>query len=114
MNEIEGIARLRIHPGKLEEFKALQMQCLAIARSKDSGTLQYDVFFNEDGSECVVHERYRDSDALLEHLANLGETATAIFKVCSAEGEVLGTPSAKLKKALEGGPVRIFTPYQFL
>ena len=114
MSEIEGIARLRIHPGKLEEFKALQMQCMAIARSKDTGTLQYDVFFNEDASECIVHERYRDSDALLEHLANLGETATALFQICSAEGEILGTPSARLRKALEGGPVRIFTPYQSL
>jgi quinol monooxygenase YgiN len=104
MSEIEGIARLRIHPGKLEEFKALQRQCMAIARSKDTGTLQYDVLFNDDGSECIVHERYRDSDALLEHLANLGETATALFQICAAEGEVLGTPSAKLRNALEGGP----------
>jgi quinol monooxygenase YgiN len=114
MSEIEGIARLRIHPGKLEEFKALQMQCMAITRTKDTGTLQYDLFFNEDASECIVHERYRDSDALLEHLANLGATATALFQVCSAEGEVLGTPSAKLRKALAVGPVRIFTPYQSL
>ncbi len=109
MSEIEGIARLKIHPGKLEEFKALQMQCLDIARSKDTGTLQYDVFFNDDGSESIVHERYRDSDALLEHLANVAEKAKEIFKICSAEGEVLGTASAKLRKALEGAPVRIFT-----
>jgi quinol monooxygenase YgiN len=111
VTEIEGIARLRIHPGKLEEFKALQSQCLDIARTKDTGTLQYDVFFNDDASECIVHERYRDSDALLEHLANLGETGAAIFRVCTAEGEVLGTPSDGLRKALEGGPVRIFTPH---
>jgi len=70
----------------------------------DTGTLQYDVFFNKDGSECIVHERYRGSDALLEHLANFGETATALFQICSAEGEVLGTPGAKLRKALGGGP----------
>jgi hypothetical protein len=82
------------------------MQCLAITRSEDTGTLQYDVFCDEDVSECIVHERYRDSDAVLEHLANLGETATALFPICSAEGEVLGTPNAKLRKALEGGPVR--------
>ena len=111
MSEIEGIARLRIHPGKLEEFKALQRQCLAIARATDTGTLQYDVFFNDDASECVVRERYRDSAALLEHLANLGELGRAIFQLCSAEGEVLGAPSAELRQALAGGPVRVFTPY---
>jgi len=37
MTEIEGIARQQIQPGKLEEFKALQMQCMAITRSKDTG-----------------------------------------------------------------------------
>ena len=46
------------------------------------------MFFNEDRSECVAHEKCRGSDALLEHLANLGETGAAILKVCSAEGEL--------------------------
>jgi hypothetical protein len=77
-------------------------------------TLRYDAFFNEDGSECIVHKRYRDSDALVEHLANLRETGTAILQICSADGEVLGTPNTKLRKALEGAPVRIFTPSQSL
>jgi hypothetical protein len=57
MNELLGIARLRIHPGKLEEFKRLQ--------------------------------------AL----------------ICSAAGELCGSPSPELMKALEGSPVRIFSPY---
>jgi quinol monooxygenase YgiN len=39
MSEIEGFARQRIHPGKREEFKALQARCMAITRSKDTGTL---------------------------------------------------------------------------
>jgi quinol monooxygenase YgiN len=111
MSEIEGIARLRIHPGKVEELKALQMRCMAVARNRDTGTLRYDVFFNEDAWECIVRERYRDSDALLEHFANLGATASALLQLCSAEGELLGTPSAELRKALGGGPVRVFTPY---
>jgi quinol monooxygenase YgiN len=47
------------------------------ARSKDTGTLEYDVFLSDDQSEGVVHERYRDSDALLQHSANLGELMAA-------------------------------------
>ncbi len=35
-------------------------------REEDNGTLQYDWFFNEDHTECVVRERYRDSEAILQ------------------------------------------------
>ena len=53
MSEIKGFARLKIHPGKLQEFKDLQAQCMAVVRAKDTGTLQYEVFFNDDSSECI-------------------------------------------------------------
>ncbi len=114
MSEIKGFARLKIHPGKLQQFKDLQAQCMAVVRAKDTGTLQYESFFNDDSSECIVYERYRDSDALLEHFSNLGALMTALFQVCSGSGEILGTPSRQLRKALEASPVRIYTPYQSL
>ncbi len=75
MSEIKGFARLRIHPGKLQEFRDLQAKCMAVVRAKDTGTLQYDVFFNDDSSECIVYERYRDSGSLLEHFSNLGASS---------------------------------------
>jgi quinol monooxygenase YgiN len=112
--EIKGVARLKIHPGKLQEFKDLQAQCMTVVRAKDTGTLQYEAFFNEDTSECIVYERYRDSDALLEHFANLGALMPALFQVCDGSGEILGAPSPQLRKALEGSPVRIYTPYRSL
>jgi quinol monooxygenase YgiN len=106
-----GIARLKIHPGKLEEFRSLQAKCLESVRTKDTGTLQYDCYFNDDSTECLVVERYRDSEALLEHFANLGETMSAIFETCSASGEICGNPNPELMKALDGAPVRIFSPF---
>ena len=111
MNELVGVARLRIHPGKLEEFKRLQALCLESVRTKDTGTLQYECFFSSDYAECVVVERYRDSQALLEHFANLGGTGAALFETCSASGELCGSPSPDLMKVIESLPVRIFAPY---
>ena len=113
-SEIQGIARLKVHPGKLEEFKRLQAECMELVRTKDTGTLQYEAYFNEDKTECLVLERYRDSQALLDHFKNMGDTMAAIFETCTGHGEVCGTPSPELRKALEGSPVRIFTPYQSL
>ncbi len=68
-----GSARIKFHEGKVEKFKRLSAQAVEIARTKDSGTLQYDIYLNDDQSEGIVIERYRNSDALIEHGANLGD-----------------------------------------
>lgn len=114
MNEIQGIARLKIHDGKLEEFKRVSSQCMEVARTKDTGTLQYELYFNQDQTECLVLERYRDSQSLMEHLSNIGALMDAMLKTCTASGEVCGNAPPELVKALEGSPVRLFTPYQSL
>jgi hypothetical protein len=56
VSELEGIARFKFREGELEEFKRLAAQCMEIVRTKDTGTLQYDIYFNDDQSECIVHE----------------------------------------------------------
>jgi quinol monooxygenase YgiN len=112
MSALQGIARLKIHQGQLEQFKRVAVKCMESVRSRDSGTLQYDWFLSSDHSECLVYERFRDSAALLEHLANLGDTMDALLQICSISGEICGTPSAALTKALEGADVRVYSPYQ--
>ncbi|MDE2092137.1 MAG: antibiotic biosynthesis monooxygenase [Gammaproteobacteria bacterium] len=111
MNELQGIARLKIHPGKLEDFKRLAAKCMDSVRTKDTGTLQYEWYFSGDYSECLVLERYRDSKALLEHMSNLGETMSALFKTCSGSGELCGIPTPDLSKALENAPVQFYSPF---
>ena len=111
MSELRGIARVKFHEGKVEEFKRLSAQAMEIARTKDSGTLAYQIYLNDDESEGVVFESYRDSAALIEHGANLGDLSAAILATGSFSGEVLGDPSAQPRAGLAGGPVRIFTPY---
>ena len=112
MSELQGIARITFHEGKLEEFKRLTAQCMEIVRTKDTGTLQYDVYFSDDQSECIVHERYRDSEALIEHAAHLGDITEAIAATGSVSGALLGEPSAELRAKLADSEVRLFTPYQ--
>jgi quinol monooxygenase YgiN len=111
-SELQGIARFKIHEGKLEEFKRLSAQCMEIVQTRDTGTLQYETYFNNDQSECIVLERYRDSDALIEHSAHIGDLMGAIVATGSVSGELLGEPSAELRANLADSPVRLFTPYQ--
>ena len=111
MDEIKGIARVTFHPGKVEEWKRLSKETMEIVRTRDTGTLQYEIFFNEDESEAVVFERYRDADAAIEHFSNISHLMEPILATASVTGEVLGTPNAKMKAQLgEGGP-KLFTPW---
>lgn len=73
---------------------------------------QYEIYFNDDESECIVLERYRDSEALTEHLAHIGHLMEAFLATGSLSGEILGDPSAALRASLADSPVGLFTPFQ--
>lgn len=110
--ELQAIVRFRFHDGDVEEFKRLSEQCMEIVRTQDTGTLQYDTFFNHDESECIVIERFRDSDALIQHGENLAHLMEAITATGTASGELLGDPSPELRaRFADGGPVQLFTPW---
>ena len=111
MSELIGIARFKFHPGRVEEYKRLSAEAMEIVRAKERGTLQYDVFFNEDESEAVVIERFRDSAALLEHGANMAEISAAVLQTGEVEGELLGDPSPELRAKLTGPEPQLYTPW---
>jgi quinol monooxygenase YgiN len=111
LSEIQGIARFKFHEGRVEEFKRLSAQFMEVVRTKDTGTLQFDIYFNDDESECVIHERYRDSEALMEHAAHVGDLMQAIFATGSGTSELLGEPSAELTAITAGSGVHIFRPF---
>jgi quinol monooxygenase YgiN len=107
--------RFTFHDGKVDEFKRLSALCLEIVRTKDTGTLQYETYFNDDESECIVLERYRDSQALIEHGEHLAHLMEAIIATGDVHGELLGDPSAELRANFDAhGPVQLFTLYQSL
>jgi quinol monooxygenase YgiN len=114
MSELLGIARFRFIEGRREEYLRLSEQANAIVASKDPGTLQYDLFLNDDQTECMIIERYRDSEAAMAHAANLGHLFDEVLATVSiVHGELLGEPSAELRAKLAGSDVPVlFTPYR--
>jgi quinol monooxygenase YgiN len=112
MGEIQGVARFTFHAGKVEEFKRLSAQAMEIVRAKDTGTLQYEIYFNDDQSEGVLIERYQNSDAVIEHAAHVGDLMAAIFATtASVTSELLGEPSAELTAMTAGSGVPLFRPF---
>jgi len=111
VNEILGIGRIKFREGTLEEFKRLAAQAMEIVRTMDTGTLQYDICLNDNQSECIVIERYQDSAAVMKHGSHIGDLVASMFATGSASSEMLGEPSAELRAMMEGGEVRLFTPF---
>jgi hypothetical protein len=83
-------------------------------KTKDTGTLRYDTYFNDDESECVIPEVYRDSQAAMEHAEHLAELSAAVLETVSVvHGELLGEPNEELRARLVGIEVpQLFTPYE--
>jgi quinol monooxygenase YgiN len=114
MGELQGIVRFTFHPGKVDEFKRVSAECLEVVQASDVGTLQYDTYFNEDESQAIVLERFRDSDALLLHSQHMAPFIESIMATASVSGELLGDLSEELRAQMEGSPVGLFTLYQSL
>src|SRR5262245_29230198 len=114
MDELQAIVRFTFHAGMVEEFKRLSAECLEIVRAEDVGTLQYDTYFNDDESQAIVLERFRDSDALILHSENMAPLMEAIMATGTVSGELLGNPNEQIRTQLAGGPVGLFALYQSL
>lgn len=112
MSTIQSTARLKIHDGQIAAFKSVAARCIEAVRTKDTGTLQYDWFLNESGSECVVRETYRDSEAVFEHMENLGPILGDLLALCEMELEIYGRPSPALADTLGDFGARMYHPLE--
>jgi quinol monooxygenase YgiN len=79
MGHLELHAHLKIRPGQLEGFKAQAAELVRLTREKDTQTLRYDWFINEDGTECEVHEAYLDERGLIEHNTHIMDARAILF-----------------------------------
>lgn len=114
MENLQVIARWRIHDGNLESFKQLANKCLAVSKAKDQNTLQYDWYFSENQKECVVMEKFLDSKSLLAHLANIGDLFGKLLALADLRAEIYGEPSKELLHATARVSVEVYYFFQSL
>lgn len=106
---------MKIRDDMLEGFKQQANECIKQVKEKDSGTLQYDWFLNEDKSVCEIREAYESPEALLAHISNLRESLRVLFEKYAIDHSVIiyGEPSAELLENTKARGVDI-TVYSFL
>jgi quinol monooxygenase YgiN len=115
MEHLEVHAHLKIRPGQLDGFKVQVAEIMRLTREKDTHTLRYDWFMNEDGTECEVHEEYLSAEGLIEHNTHVMDARAVLFEKyayghrMTAFGEVTDELRELAKKHAGG-----ITVYSFL
>lgn len=118
MGQLEVIAHLKIRPGQLEGFKAQAAEMLRLTREKDTQTLRWDWFVNEDGTDCEVHEVYASEEGLIEHNMHVMEPRALLFKEYAFDHRMsfYGEVSQNLRDIAQkyAGGARVYTFLQGL
>jgi len=98
MNTFEVRARLKVRDGQLEGFKRQAAEMMRQTREKDTGTLAYDWFLSNDGTECEVREAYVDADALVDHAFHVRQARDVMFGEFAYDHKMAfyGEPSPRL------------------
>jgi quinol monooxygenase YgiN len=118
MSLFEVRARMKVRDGQLEGFKRQATEMMRQTREKDTGTLAYDWFLSEDGTQCEVREAYVDADALVDHAFHVREARDVMFEEFALDHRMAfyGEPSPRLNELTEkiGVDVTRFTLLQAL
>ena len=98
----------KVHDGKLREFKDGCNRFIESTK-KETGCLFYGFTFN--GSEAHCREGYKDADAVLAHLDNVGEMLQEALKIADLTRLEIHGPASQLEKLQE--PLKDLSPAYF-
>lgn len=108
-NYIRAIAEVSIPAGKINEFRKLAAEIIDKVEADEPNTFSYEYFLSNDESKCYVVQLYKDSEAVMAHLGNIGDLAGPLHEVAPLTGlMIFGSPSDELRQALEPVGPKIF------
>ena len=113
MNEqVSWIFELSINDGELDNLKALMKEMVDATAANEPGTLAYEWSISEDGKQCHVHERYKDSAATVAHLATfkVNYAARLMSMGRATRFVVYGNPNSSVLESLEGFGAAYMSP----
>ena len=90
-----------IKVGRLEEFKAFVNAMIEVTDVNEPNTLVYEWYINEDCSECHLLETFKDSEAFMTHLGNVGHMFDTLSQFATmTRAKICGSPSDELQQSL--------------
>jgi quinol monooxygenase YgiN len=97
----------------LEKFKSVVQKLVVATQKEEPGTLEYEYTVADDQKTVDIVERYTNSLAVLDHLANFGKNFSKEFMplVKPVRFVVYGVPTDELKKSLADFQPTYMTPF---
>lgn len=89
----------KIKEGKMEDCKGFLAEFCRLVGSNEEGCLYYNFTFKDDVMSC--REAYRDAAAIMDHLANCGETLGQFLEIAELVRIEVHGPAGELEKLKE-------------
>lgn len=101
-DDLYWVFTLNVQPGRFHEFRALVAQIVADS-AKEPGTLAYQYSVSADEKTVHIFERYRDSEAFVQHVEQtFGAYAERFLSLVTVASLVVyGSPNADARRALD-------------
>ena len=97
------ISTHRIKEGKLEEFKELSRKVVPSMEAGKPGTLVYEFYLNEGGTELTIVHVFPDADAMDLHVQGVDERAADAFEFIEPQHfEIYGAASEQVMAMMSG------------
>ena len=111
-DQVFWIIKLNVVEGKSDAALALMNDLIEHTKNNEPDALYYEWFFSDDKQTCHIHERYKNSDAVLTHLQNFGSKFGERFgEVFEPTGlSVYGNPTDDARRALDDLGAEYFEP----
>ncbi len=101
LGKVAYIIEFSIEADRIDEFKSQAAAFIESVKKNEPGTLTYNWYYTKDGTRCVLHEGFSNSETLLSHLDNIGPKLPALLAVAPiTRFEVLGPASDGVRTAL--------------
>lgn len=99
-NYIRINAEFSVPEANIDDFKKKAAELVRKVEANEPGALSYEWFLSDDKHACTLVEVYKDSDAVMAHLGNVGALLGPLVEVAPLSRLfILGNPSAEVRQA---------------
>jgi quinol monooxygenase YgiN len=100
--QIQYTGELTIADGKIDEFKRIMRSIIHAVQKNEPDMQAYQVYLNSEENKCYIVEWFKNSEAVLTHLANVGPMAQELFAIAPITRlEVFGNLTKEAEDALK-------------
>lgn len=96
-------AEFVIEKGNLDEYKNLIREMSKAVEANEPSVIDYQFYINDDGTKCMAHETYVNSEAVIAHNNSIASQTILpkIFKIAKINRlDFYGNPSKELQEIL--------------